>query len=149
MTSNFLIKLFIILFFSIICSIQDIKTKKVSNMILILSWIIMMIYLAVFELNQLPTALLRAFLILTLLFAGKLLSKGQLGTADILFGPFIGLSLSYIMALIAILISVLLSFGFIQIIKFKNHIKPTEIKISFIPFLSAGLLISFFIEFFI
>lgn len=137
-----IIKLLIILIFSFICSMQDLKSKKVSNTIILLGCICMLIFHIIIYPENLPTTLLSAILLFSLFILGKLLLKDKLGWADIFFSIFIGLSLPYKYGIIAVLISCFLS---IIIILFKSFIKKTnikKIKIAYIPVLSISLIIS-------
>lgn len=154
MELSLIIKSLIILTVCLICSIQDIKTRKVSNVIIFTSCSVMLIYNAIFARSVFLSTLLSALLIFLIFFLGKLIMKEKLGSADVYFSIFIGLSLNYLYALSAILISIITCTIFILIYNLifklrKSKKQSTKLKVPFIPFMSAGLTTSYLISLFV
>ena len=124
--------LFVILFFSIVCSISDIKKRKVSN------WIIFAGCFFVILINLILNRAVWWHQLISGTFCGlfylsiRLITKGKLGTADIYFGIFQGLCLPWNLLPISFALE-LSAAPFALLLK-----KP----LPFIPFMSFGLIIT-------
>lgn len=131
----FLCRLFIILFFSFILSIQDIQKMKITNLICYISYLTMLSCHLLFNINSIYQYVISILFFTILYFSAKQITDNKFGTGDILFGFFQGLSITFQVVWICLLIEVSSAVLYSFISKKK--------KIPFIPFMSLGLLISF------
>lgn len=136
----------LIIIISLICSIQDIKYRKISNIIFLIGFLLILTHYVIFNITILLQAIISSFLLTLLFFTGKKILNDRLGTGDILFSSIMGLSLPYLHSLLSIIISTIMCFIFTicyYLLK-KRNLHITEIKVPFIPFLSLGFVITFF-----
>lgn len=124
----------VILIFSVIASIQDIKEQKVWNLV---------IYggiLTVFLLNLLLNSKNLSAIVLSALVYGffyicvKLISKGKFGNADIYFGIFQGICLSVKLLPLCVFLEVILA-----LVILNKRLNRGDFP--FIPFMAASLII--------
>jgi len=137
-----LVSLAIILIFSIILSIQDIKQMSVSLYILIGAILAALICQLIFAPSDMWIYLISSLIFGSLYFITRKITKNKLGSADIWFGFFQGLFLFPKMIPFCLGTEVILAFCFVNK---KIGKKP----IPFIPFMSFGLILTFVLQFFI
>ncbi len=136
----------IVIFFSILCSVQDIRDRRISNILLLAAIISVFVLRLIFDLQNLWTYILCGMLSGLFYFIVQRLSGRRLGNADIIFGIFQGLVLIPEWLFICLMAECLSAgiFFLIRRLIFKNR---NTLRLPFIPFMSAGLLISHFIFF--
>lgn len=144
MNISFLLRTTLILIICSLLSIQDLKEYKISNYKIIIAIIIIFI-LDLFEENN-HRYFISSIIITFIFLITKLIMKNRLGWGDILFAIFTGLCIYPAYALLSVIISVLCAF-IMFIIKNKEEKKGEQKQIAFIPFMSLGLIISYFISF--
>ena len=136
-------ELITLVLFSIVCSLWDIKNKAVPVWLLIIGPVLIaifkLIFLRPFEVWWLITAAGAGLFD----FIVRLVTRGKLGIADVLFGVFQGMVLSSQHLLLCILIEC----GFAALDFFIIHKGTSGIPLPFIPFMAGGLLISYLISF--
>lgn len=137
-----LVSLAIILIFSIILSIQDIKQMSVSLYILIGAIFAALICQLIFAPSDMWIYLISSLIFGSLYFITRKITKNKLGSADIWFGFFQGLFLFPKVIPFCLGTEVILAFCFVNK---KIGKKP----IPFIPFMSFALIITFVLQFFI
>ena len=137
-----LVSLAIILVFSIILSIQDIKQMSVSLYILIGAILAALLCQLIFAPSDMWIYLISSLIFGSLYFITRKITKNKLGSADIWFGFFQGLFLFPKVIPFCLGTEVILAFCFVNK---KIGKKP----IPFIPFMSLGLIITFVLQFFI
>lgn len=125
----------IMIIFSVILSIIDIKTKKISNWMIISGCILLIILHCAFNIDGLIMQLASALLYLVFYFAVRIVSKKKLGLADVYFGLFQGLCLPWKALPLCVFIEVMAAFLLILIIKSLRYK-----KLPFIPFMAIGLM---------
>jgi hypothetical protein len=139
MTLYQIVSLVIILLFSIILSIQDIKRLEVGIYIQWASIFCALICHAIFAWKQMWIFIISGMIFGALYFAVRKITKNKLGTADVWFGIFQGLFLYPDKLWICLAIETLLAL----IIENK---KIGYKKFPFIPYMSAGLIGTYLIQ---
>lgn len=137
MNTQFFLQIIIILVFGIICSVQDIKSMKVRNVVIFSGCFVQLVFLAVTDLHTLWMPLCCGATTGLFYFAVRYITHKKLGMADVYFGIFQGLCLTPIVMCICILVECILAlaaFGFQKIRKSKND------AVAFIPFMAISLL---------
>lgn len=136
MTLKIAIQLSIILIFSIACSIQDIKRRKVNNFLCTAAIFSQLVFNLIFATDNFFMFLITAVIATCLYFTVRQISHKKLGIADVFFSAFQGLCLTPYPFLFCTLISIAsaLIAGFTV---FKKQ------KIPFIPFMATGLFASY------
>ena len=144
MQEKFFFLIFVI-FFSLLCTIQDLKERKVSVLVLVLGIVIAFIFQL--HIQGLRNSWLCALFPLgtgLFYFLVRCLTQKKLGMADLLFGAFKGLVLCpgwpYVFA--SILIECLFAFFAFMIYRKKDKGRP----LPFIPFMASGLLITYILS---
>ena len=137
-----LVSLAIILIFSIILSIQDIKQMSVSLYILIGAILAALICQLIFAPSDIWIYLISSLILGSLYFITRKITKNKLGSADIWFGFFQGLFLFPKVIPICLGAEVILAFCFV-------NKKIGKKAFPFIPSMSFGLIITFVVQFFI
>ena len=136
------VELAIVILFSLICSVCDIRTKAIPVWLLIAGLAVTagfkLIFIRPFDLWWLITAAGCGLFY----FMVRLLTRGKLGVADIFFGVFQGM----LLALPYLLLCILIECGCSALVFFILHKKRGGQAIPFIPFMAVGLLISFVIS---
>lgn len=138
MTTDFIIKVLIIIIISVICSLQDVMKQKVSNWKIILGYGLLLIYYLISCPKSIFYYLLNSLFIFLIFLIVKLIIKNRLGWADVFFSAFLGLSLDYKYSILAILLSVFIAIVYFLIYYFAK--KERIERIPFIPSMSLGLL---------
>ena len=129
----------IILIFSLILSIQDIKTKSVSLFIQWASVFAALICHMIFAREGMWINIISSMIMGSLYFAVRKVTKGKLGAADVWFGFFQGLFIIPQLIPFCLIIEDCLALIFIN----KRYVKE---PFPFIPFMSIGLVISYIIS---
>ena len=137
----------IILVFSIISSIYDIKFLAVPLWPCITGIILLFAARIIFNTQNCYLYFLSATLLTIIYFAVKLVTKNKLGTGDILFGVFQGLGFRPQFIWICLLCETILALIFFMIKK--SHSQDETKKMPFIPFMASGLLIAFIVDCFL
>lgn len=140
MNAQFLIQLAIILVFGTLCSIQDIKTKKVSNLLILSGCLAQVIFLAVTNWRGLWMPLCCSAATALFYFAARLLTRKKLGMADVYFGIFQGLFLQPVPLCLCILLECLLPLPVFLIKKLQGRPRSS---LPFVPFMALSLLLVF------
>ena len=133
------IPFFVILTFSIILSIQDVKHKSINIFILIIGIISALIIQIFSNWDNILLFISSSFILGLFYFFIKIITKNKLGKADIYFGIFQGIFLLPSVIPLCLIIESMISLIFVCKI-FKEKSFP------FIPFMSVGLIISFYIQ---
>lgn len=153
----FLINLLIFVLIAIPSSFYDIKNLKIPLFYVIFGYFLLLgFYFFHFEFQFAPfikKSIIGFALTVLLLILARLFSNGGLGIGDIIFGGFCGLFLSFPNCFIGMGLSCicgLIFFLFSKKIKLKKNNGVNIIKIRFVlpyvPFLTAGTLISFLLK---
>lgn len=136
----------IILIFGVIESVQDLRSMKVDLWIQLFSIFCVVILHLVFNVTEFFTYIISAFAFGGFYFLIRLITKGKLGWADVIFGIFQGFCLKpfelpvcVIMEVLFPLIAILLNKCFILLAH--KEIKTIE-RIPFIPFMVMGLVVT-------
>lgn len=134
--------------FSVICSVKDLKTKSVPNMILITGILLVLCYRFIFfhSMSEMIYCLITAACTGGFYFLIRCITAGRLGMADVLFGIFQGLVLDC--NITAIFLCIMIECGFALVAFFVFRKKAKLKKIPFIPFMACGLIISYLIKIF-
>ena len=130
-----IIQFAIILIFSLILSIQDFKTMKISNWICYASYICISACHLIFDAENFWFFVLSAALLAGFYTFTKFISKNKFGTGDILFGIFQGLCLPFYNIWLCLMVEVACSLFYAY--------KKRKQAFPFIPFMSAGLIFTF------
>ena len=141
MTLYYIVSLAIILIFSIILSVQDIKILAVGIYIQWASIFCALICHLIFARHEMWIFIISSMILGTLYFLIRKITKDKLGSADVWFGFFQGLFLHPVMLWVCLAIETLLAL----IVENK---KIGHKKFPFIPYMSAGLICTYFIQFF-
>ena len=124
----------IILIFSVIASIQDIKEQKVWNLVIFGGIFAVFLMNLLLNRENLLIVLLSAFVYGSFYFIAKLVSKGKFGNADIYFGIFQGICLPVKMLPLCVFSEVILALLILNK-RLKKGVFP------FIPFMATSLII--------
>ena len=138
--SFFLIaKLIIILLFSLILSVQDIKHGEVSVYIQWVSIFCALLCHLIFARTEMWIYIISSMLMGAFYFAVRMITRGKLGMADVWFGIFQGLFLVPKMIPVCLGVECLAALCFMK--------KKTDRKtFPFIPFMAAGLIAAYIIQ---
>lgn len=136
MTLNFAIQTAIILIFSILCSLQDLKRRRVNNFLCAAAIISQLVYNLIFRTDEFFMYLITAVIAALLYFIVRQITHKKLGPADIFFAAFQALCLPPFPFFLCTLISIL-SALIAGVTVYKKK------KIPFIPFMAAGLFIGY------
>lgn len=137
-----------------ICSVWDIKTMKVPDFVIFIG--IAAIFFCnlffsedgtVFSLSKLMKSVLTGVFTGLFYFSVKIICHGRLGNGDILFGIFQGVCLTPKGVVFCLAIEVLSAAAFVLIkrILCKESASYSSEKKPFVPFMAAGLLISYIV----
>ncbi|MCR5605462.1 MAG: hypothetical protein K6F69_01425 [Treponema sp.] len=137
-----LVCLAIILNFSIILSIQDIKSMSVSLYIQLGSIFAALICQLIFARNEIRIYIISSLILGALYYAVRKITKNKLGLADVWFGLFQGLFLTPKMISLCLAAEVILAFCLVSILNKKMGKKPFP----FIPYMTFGLLVAFVVQ---
>lgn len=129
----------IILIFSVIASLQDIKEQKVWNLVIFGGIFAVFLMNLLLNRENLLIVLLSAFVYGSFYFVVKLVSKGKFGNADIYFGIFQGICLPVKMLPLCVFSEVILA-----LIILNKRLKKGAFP--FIPFMAIGLIICNFLQ---
>ena len=137
-----------------ICSVWDLKTMKVPDFVIFIG-IAAIIFCnlffseagTVFSLSKLMQSVLTGVLTGLFYFIVKIICRGKLGNGDILFGIFQGVCLTPKGVVFCLAIEVLSAAAFVLIKKIlcKESASYSSEKKPFVPFMAAGLLISYIV----
>ena len=143
-TVALIIKIILILFFSITLSIYDIKSCTVPVWIIITGAAAFFIERLIFEAGTLPLYMLSSILLFVIYMIVKISTRNKLGMGDVLFGIFQGFGFKpwYIWLCLAFETFTALAFYLL------TRSKRTK-KMPFIPFMASGLLIAFIVDCFL
>ena len=141
MTLYQIVSLVIILGFSIILSVQDIKRLEVGIYIQWASIFCALICHLVFARQQMWIFIISSMILGTIYFAIRKITKNKLGPADVWFGFFQGLFLHPVM------IWVCLAIETVSALCIENQ-KIGYKKFPFIPYMATGLIGAWLIQFF-
>ena len=139
-----IILLVLLVVFSLIMSLYDIKSLAVPDWPYWIGCILIIIVRIIFYSAAIYLNLLSAFILFALYFVVRLITKKHFGTGDVYFGLFQGLCLAPQVLWICLAVEAftgLVTFGIIYLVK-----KLKGIKIAFIPFMSIGLLTAFILD---
>ena len=120
------------MFFSVLFSLQDLKNKKVSNILLWTGILVLIIFRIFYHFNYDWKSVLAAFCFGLFYFLVRLITKKKLGIADVYFGVFQGLCLDFRFYGICVLLEVLLA-----LIIMNKKLKQGDFP--FIPFMALSL----------
>lgn len=123
----------VIIFFSILCSLQDIRYMEVSKSSLWCACGSALLIHLILNFKTCWIYILSGLAAGLLYFLVRKISKNKLGLADVVFGVFQGLCLPFYFIPLCILIEVILSL-------FVFAIKRNFSKFPFIPFMASGLI---------
>lgn len=123
------------------CSVQDWKEQCVSNIKIFTG--IIFVFICNFWSHNWLEYMIGGVLVFVIYLVTKLIMKSRMGWGDVFYAFFTGLCLCPYFAIISIFISVISGAAFILIVKRKS--KGHGIFIPFIPFMSAGLVVSYFL----
>ena len=129
----------IILLFSLILSIQDIKKLEVSIHLQWVSIFAALICHLIFAREQMWIYIISSMICGTFYFAIRKITKGKLGPADVWFGFFQGLFLIPKMIPVCFGIEVIVTLCVI-------NKRFGKVRFPFIPFMAAGLIAAFLIQ---
>ena len=141
MTLYQIVSLVIILFFSIILSVQDIKRLEVGLYIQWASIFCALICHIIFAREQMWIFIISSMILGTIYFAIRKITKNRLGPADVWFGFFQGLFLYPIMIWVCLAIETVLA------LVIENK-KIGHKQFAFIPYMAAGLIGAVLIQYF-
>ena len=141
MTLYHLVSLAIILLFSIILSVQDIKRMEVGIYIQWASIFCALICHIIFARHEMWIFIISSMILGTLYFLIRKITKDKLGPADVWFGFFQGLFLHPVMLWVCLAIETVLAL-------IVENRKIGHKKFPFIPYMSAGLIGAYLIQFF-
>ena len=130
----------IILLFSIILTVQDIKNLAVGVFFQWASVFCALICHIIFAREQIWIYILSSMILGTLYFIIRKISKNKLGSADVWFGFFQGLFLLPQMIAVCLTAEV-----FIALCVVNKKVGKTPFP--FIPFMSAGLVLSYILQY--
>ena len=131
----------IILIFSIILLVQDIKRMEVGIYIQWASIFCALICHIIFAREQMWIFIISSMILGTIYFAIRKITKNRLGPADVWFGFFQGLFLYPIMIWVCLAIETVLA------LVIENK-KIGHKQFAFIPYMAAGLIVAWLIQFF-
>lgn len=134
--------LVLIIFFSVFCSIQDIKNLAVSNWILLIANISVLFFQLFFNKNDILWVVLSGILYFVFYYLVRLFSKKKLGMADVYFGMLQGFCIRISLLPVCVLAECLFV-GLLILIKPEFRTK----KIPFIPFMAAALILTYLASF--
>lgn len=138
-TIYLIVSFFIILIFSIILSVQDIKRMSVD---IYIQWVSIFVALAchmIFARETMWIYILSSMFCGAFYFAVRKITKNKLGSADVWFGFFQGLFLIPKMIPVCFGIEVIVTLCVI-------NKRFGKVKFPFIPFMAAGLIAAFLIQ---
>ena len=141
MTLYHIISFAIILIFSIILSVQDIKRLEVGLYIQWASIFCALICHIIFAREQMWIFIISGMILGTIYFAIRKITKNRLGPADVWFGFFQGLFLYPIMIWVCLAIETVLA------LVIENK-KIGHKQFAFIPYMAAGLIGAVLIQYF-
>lgn len=136
MTLKIAIQAAIILIFSTVCSIQDIKRRRVNNFLCTAAIISQLIFNLIYASDVFFMYLITALIATALYFVVRQITHKKLGPADIFFAAFQALCLPPYAFFFCTLISIA-SALIAGLTVFKKQ------KIPFIPFMATGLFLSY------
>ena len=136
-----IVSLAIILLFSIILSVQDIKRLEVGLYIQWASIFCALICHIIFAREQMWIFIISSMILGTIYFAIRKITKNRLGPADVWFGFFQGLFLYPIMIWVCLAIETVLA------LVIENK-KIGHKQFAFIPYMAAGLIGAVLIQYF-
>ena len=139
MTLYHIVSLAIILVFSIILSVQDIKRMEVGLYIQWASIFCALICHIIFAREQMWIFIISSMILGTIYFAIRKITKNKLGPADVWFGFFQGLFLFPKYLWVCLAAEVLLALCVV-------NKKIGQKSFPFIPFMSFGLILSFIVQ---
>lgn len=138
----------VVFVFSLACAEQDIKEKKVPDLVLICAVICGLILRCVFDIQNLCLSVLCGLGAGLFYFIVRLITRGRLGMADVLFGVFQGVILFPVSLFVCVLIECLSAAGWFLILRLRHRDATGEKsgRIAFIPFMAIGLIISYLLS---
>ena len=136
-----IISLVLILIFSVILSVQDIKGMAVNVYIVCLAILCGVINQLIFARNEIWLYILSSIFMGVFYFVVRKITRGRFGGGDLMYGLFQGIFLKPLFLPLCMIIEVLASLLFLN--------KKREKAIPFIPFMSSGLLAAWLIQIFI
>ena len=139
MTLYHIVSLTIILIFSIILSVQDIKRMEVGIYIQWASIFCALICHIIFARQEMWIFIISSIILGTIYFLIRKITKDKLGPADVWFGFFQGLFLHPLMLWVCLAIETVLALCF-------TFRKNKQAPLPFIPFMATGLVISYIIQ---
>ena len=129
----------IIIIFSLILSVQDIKHMEVGLYIQWLSIICALVCHLIFARTEMWIYILSSLIMGSFYFAVRKITKDKLGPADVWFGFFQGLFL------MPVYISVCLGVEVVAVLVIVNKRLGRQ-KFPFIPYMSFGLIVSYILQ---
>ena len=143
---SFIIILCCILFSSVLLSVYDIRNFSVPLWGLILGTVGLLALRIIFYINTVYLYLISAAILTMIYFLVKLITRGKLGTGDILFGLFQGLGFRAQFIWICLAVEAVTGLIFFLICHYRSGNSSEPKKMPFIPFMACGLLVSFLID---
>ena len=143
---SFIIILCFILIFAVLLSVYDIRNFSVPLWRLILGTVGLLVLRIIFYINTVYLYLISAAILTMIYFLVKLITRGKLGTGDILFGLFQGLGFRPQFIWICLAVEAVIGLIFFLICHYRKGNSSNAKKMPFIPFMACGLLVSFLID---
>lgn len=133
------IKFLIVSLVSAICIIQDIKKSKVSNLVLISGFVLMILCNFFLDRKHFLTSLISIAIMVFVYIIIKFIVNKKLGFGDVLYGIFQGACLSPVFIWLCLMFETVSASAFL--------LTSGKKIIPFIPFMAGGLLIAMITEF--
>ncbi len=141
-----ILRLSLVFIICAILSIQDVKCKKISVPILLSAFLLQIILIAIEAFDLLIPHLINSIVLTLFYFFQSRFARGKLGSGDILFAAFTGLSITFWGFLwLTLVIPPLAALLFALFFYIFNH-KIAAIRIPYVPFMSIGLIATVIIE---
>ncbi len=144
---NFLL-FFVILIFSVLCSVQDIKEGRVWNFLILAACLLGFFIHLIFNPAGFHLFFISGLVFAVFYFVIRIITQKKLGLADVYFGFFQGICLPVKSLPLCILVEVLFCLFFLTLflviaLARSDKIRLAKKKIPFIPFMAASLIIMF------
>lgn len=145
-----ILKTAVLIVFSLVFSIQDIKTFKISRSLFLPSVIFILLNNRLFYPEIAYLYIISAILLAVLYAITRKLTKNRFGFGDVAFGLFQGLFLQPKHIWICLAVEVLTAIIFVLVKKIKQkELNLSALRLPFIPFMAAGLITAYVLSFFI
>lgn len=131
----------------IIGTVTDLKETIVPDSIIIIGLVLLILLRFIFKLNPLNYLIsgLASFTVLYLIF---IFSGGKMGGADVKIYSLVGLSIGFINAMSSLFYASIVAL-FVSLLKLLGGKKIKGVEIPFVPFITIGVLISYYIDIYV